>query len=62
MMLYAVAFFGWDLRGGDIYAAIDLHRIAVDNLAVIFFSKSNPEIALAGCGRADDGDERKSTH
>src|SRR2546423_15158317 len=58
MMRHAAALRERKFRGGDFYLAVDLHGVAVDYLAVHAQRERDAEFALAGGGRADDGDDR----
>jgi hypothetical protein len=46
-------FCGWDFGGRDVQAAIDLHRIAIDDFTIEAFGECEAKIAFAGSGRAD---------
>src|SRR2546423_3282475 len=49
---------GRNFRGGDFYLPVDLHGVAVDDLAVEPQGERDSELALARSRRADDGDDR----
>src|ERR1041384_4744569 len=58
MMRHAAPFCKRHFGRGDLDLAIDLHRIAIDNLARESQRECDAEFALARSGRADDGDDR----
>src|SRR5947209_18355583 len=57
-MGYAAPLRGRDFGGGDLNLSIDLHGVAVDDLAARPQREREAEFALARRGRADDGDDR----
>ena len=60
MVWHSPAFGPGDLGGTDVHAAVELHGIGVDDLAVELQCERDREIGLAGAGRPDDGDHRQS--
>ena len=48
------------LGGADVHPAVDLHRVARENLAVQFLGQPQRERALAGRGGADDDQQRQA--
>src|SRR5699024_12670341 len=46
-------------RGADVHAAIELHRVRVDDLPAEVFGQVEREIRLRGGGGPDDGDDRR---
>ena len=44
-------------RGADVHAAVELHRIGVDDLAAEPPGKFHTQVALAGRGGTDDSDD-----
>src|SRR5699024_9752514 len=46
-------------RGADVHAAIELHRVRVDDLPAEVFGQVEREIRLPGGGGPDDGDDRR---
>ena len=49
-----------DLRGADIHAPVELHRISVNALAIQAQSQLNRERTLTGASRAHNSDNRQS--
>ena len=47
------------LRGADVHAAVDLHRVGVDDLAAEPLCQVQRELGLARRRRADDRDDRR---
>ena len=50
------------LGGADVHAAVQLHRVGVDDLAADPFGDVERQGALAGAGRPDDGDGADGDH
>ena len=47
------------LGGADVHAAVDLHRVGVDDLAAEALGEVEGEVGLAGRGGPDDRDDRR---
>ena len=62
MVRDAAPLVGRELGGADVHAAVDLHRVGVDDLAAEALREVEREPRLAGGGRADDGDDRRPWH
>ncbi len=54
VMRNSAAFGLWQLGGADVKIAEDLHRVAVDDLAIQFPGKLKGQLALAATGRTGD--------
>ena len=52
----AAALGGGELRRTDVHAAVDLHRVGVDDLAAEALGEVEGEVGLAGGGGPDDRD------
>jgi hypothetical protein len=50
------------LRGADVHAPVDRHRVGVDDLAAEPLGEVEGERGLAGGGRADHGHDRDTAH
>ena len=55
MVRNAFTFFKGNLRRSDLNALVDLHRIAVDDLAIELQSDFNSERTLTRCSWTNDG-------
>jgi hypothetical protein len=52
----AAALLERELRGADVHAAVELHRVGVDHLPADLARQCDGEVALARGGGADDGE------
>ena len=59
MVRDAAALGAGQLGGADVHAAVDLHRVGVDDLAAEPLGEVERQAGLAGRGRPDDGDDRR---
>ena len=55
-------FLGWSFGGSDVEVAVNLERIAIDDLPAVLRTDAESEVAFAGSGRPDDCYQGKIAH